>query len=69
MRLAPLHNLGDIGVEDGDPIDIILQHLEGQELLDLDLVTHGKCYPPIANGSTPIVINDDDRPVAASFCL
>ena len=42
MFLTLLDNLGAGVVEDGDPVDIRLQDLEGQEVPDIDLVSYGK---------------------------
>ena len=69
MLLSLLHNLGLSVVEDGDPVNIHLQDLEGQEIADLDLMSDGKSSPTLIHGSSPIVINETHLTIASSIGL
>ena len=69
MFITLLHNLGAIDAEDGYCVNSWLQQLEGQEMLDFDVVAHGKCFPSVINRCTPIMVDDGHPPVAASVHL
>ena len=40
------------------------QHLECQEVVDLEVVAHGKCWPTVVNGCGPIMFDDGHPPGA-----
>ena len=69
MFITLLHNLGAIGVEDGNSVDFRTEHLEGDQLPDLEVVAHGKWCPAIVNRCSTIMVDDGHNPVAASVRL
>ena len=69
MVITLLHNLGAICAEDDYSEHIWLQHLEGQEAADSQIVAHCKCCPSIVDRCTPIVVDDAGPLVAVSVGL
>ena len=69
MFITLLDNLRAISAEDDHSKHIWLQHLEGQEVADSQIVAHCKCCPSIVDRCRPIVVDDADPPVAASVGL
>ena len=69
MFITLLDNLGAVSAEDDHSVLSWLQHLEGQEVPDLEVVTHRKCWPAVVNGCRPIMFDDGHPPVAAGVRL
>ena len=69
MCITLLHELDAIAVEDGEPVHFWVEHLEGDEFPDLDVVAHGKWCPAVVNRCSSIMVDDGDQPVVASVRL
>jgi hypothetical protein len=52
--MAFLDYLSHDVVKNGDLVDITLEHFEGREVLDLDVVTNGRSSPPLINGNLTV---------------
>ena len=69
MCITLLDNLEAVSAEDDHSVLSWLQHLEGQEVPDLEVMTHRKCWPAVVNGCRPIMFDDGHPPVAAGVRL
>ena len=66
MLRAPLDDFSHVVVEDGDLEHVTLQHLEGQEEPDLDLVANGESRPPLVKADLAADLLELHHPAAAS---